>query len=221
MDRAIFVVGLGGTGGLLVPKIAKMINENETITLWLMDGDTVDKGNIRRQPYQGFNISEKKASALARKIKTNYDIKVYEYSEYLTGEEIHQIAEEEGYTDVLIAGCVDNHSTRILIEKQFEKMENVTYIDSANGEEDGSVFIARNKPRRGSLRSEVFPEIKTIADHPTGTCAAAIAKGNIQQMVTNDIMANTIAMVINKWLLSEVETGAVMINGFERVFAAD
>jgi molybdopterin/thiamine biosynthesis adenylyltransferase len=221
MDKAIFIVGLGGTGGLLVPKLAKMINDQDNIVVWLMDGDTVDKSNVSRQPYQEFNVSEKKAVALSRKVKTNYNVKVFEYAEYLTGEEIKKISEEEGYIDVLIAGCVDNHSTRILLENQFENMGRVTYIDAANGEEDGSVFVAINKPRRGTLRSEVFPEIKNINDHPTGTCNQEILKGNIQQMVTNDIMANTLAMLINKWMTGDIQTGVVMINGLERVFASD
>lgn len=222
MDRAIFIVGLGGTGGLLVPKLAKVINRMDNVSLWLMDGDVVDEGNVSRQPYQNFNVHEKKATALSRKIKSNYQVKVFEYTEYLTGEEILKISEEEGYIDVLIAGCVDNHSTRILIENQFLKMNRATYIDSANGNDDGSVFVTQVYGNKmGQLRSDVFPEIKNISDHPTGVCGASIAKGNIQQMVTNDIMANTLCMIINNWLIGEVETGTVMVNGFERFFAKD
>ncbi len=67
----IFVVGLGGTGGLLVPKLAKILQGLRDVELWLVDGDIVDQGNVIRQPYQNFNINEKKAIALSRKVASN------------------------------------------------------------------------------------------------------------------------------------------------------
>lgn len=222
MDKAIFVVGVGGTGGLLVPKLARLLF-GTGIDLWLMDGDIVEKSNVGRQPYQAFNINEKKSAALARKIMTNYDLNVYDYSKYLTGNEIKMISEDECYEDIVIIGCVDNHSTRIILENQFNQIENCMYIDSANGERDGSVFITKNikGKKHGDLRSDIFPEIKKINDHPTGTCSRAIANGNMQQMVTNDIMANSIAYVIYDWLMQEEQTGVIMVDGFDRFFTAD
>lgn len=117
---------------------------------------------------------------------------------------------------------MDNHSTRILLENQFKQQKNCVYIDSANGEEDGSIFIAKHTDKiQGDLRSDLFPEIKEAKDHPTGTCQAAIEKGNFQQMVTNDIMANSIAKLVYMWLLNDLKTGVIKIDGFERIFIAD
>ena len=222
MVRAIFVVGVGGTGGLLAPKLAKILLGSD-IKLWIIDGDIVEQKNVERQPYQQFNINENKAVALSRKIKSNYDITVYEYSNYLTGDEITKISFDENYSEVIIIGCVDNHSTRILLENQFDSLDNCIYIDSANDETTGSIFISKRQERvkSGVVRSDVFPEIKLINDHPTRTCEAEISRGNMQQMVTNDIMANSIAKIVFDWLIDDFKTGVITVNGFDRVFIAD
>ncbi len=240
MDKiGVFLVGLGGTGGLLAPKLAKILLGIRELDLWLVDGDVVDKGNVARQPYQEFNIDEKKASALSRKLKSCYDLNIYEYSEYLTGREISKISYGECYDLVIILGCVDNHATRVILEKEHKKIKNSLYIDSANGFDNGSVFITlsekvqHTKKRklkkssiiRGSLRSELFPDVLTTKDHPVGLCGEEIAKGNTQQLVTNDIMANSIAMVINDFLATsdkkEFKTGVIRVDRFERLFVAD
>ncbi len=219
----IFVVGLGGTGGLLVPKLAKILQGVNDVELWLMDGDVVDLGNVERQPYQNFNVNEKKAIALSRKITSNYNLTVYDYSDYLVGGEIETISQSENYKDVFILGCVDNHSTRVLLEESHKNIKNSLYIDSANGFEDGSIFITHNLPNQifGTVRSDIFTEIKEAKDHPTGTCGAEIAKGNSQQFVINDIMANSIAYILNEYLANRGWTGVIKVNGLERIFIKD
>lgn len=216
----VFVVGLGGTGGLLVPKLAKILQRLLSVDLWLMDGDTVDFGNVERQPYQSFNVNEKKAVALSRKVASNYSLSVYDYSNYLVGGEISKIAKNERYEKVFILGCVDNHSTRIILEEEHKAIDGSIYIDSANGFIDGSVFITVNKRGavRGSLRSDVFVDIKEAKDHPSGVCGEEIAKGNTQQFVTNDTMANTIACLVNDFLAMNYRVGVVKVNELERVF---
>ncbi len=75
------------------------------------------------------------------------------------------------------------------------------------------------------MRSELFPDVLTTKDHPVGLCGEEIAKGNTQQLVTNDIMANSIAMVINDFLATsdkkEFKTGVIRVDRFERLFVAD
>lgn len=219
----IFVIGLGGTGGLLVPKLAKILQGMISVELWLVDGDIVDDGNVKRQPYQKFNINEKKAIALSRKVASNYNLSIFDYSDYLVGEEISNIVKSESYDAVYILGCVDNHSTRMILESEHKKIKNSVYIDSANGFKDGSIFITENMQGKilGTLRSDVYPEIKEVDDHPSKHCAAEIAQGNTQQFVTNDTMANTIALIINNHLSGKQETGVVKIDELERLFIQD
>ncbi len=235
----VFLIGLGGTGGLLAPKLSKILLGINNLDLWLIDGDIVDFGNVERQPYQDFNIDEKKAVALSRKLRSCYNLNIYEYTDYLTGKEISSISYGECYSRVLILGCVDNHATRVILEKEHKRIKNSLYIDSANGFDNGSVFISMNdkishtKKRklrkasiiRGSLRSEIFPDVLLAKDHPARHCAAEIEKGNTQQLVINDIMANSIAMVITNFLAStntkEFKTGVIKVDGFERTFITD
>ncbi len=223
VKTGIFVVGLGGTGGLLVPKLAKILQGVNNIDLWLMDGDIVKKSNVQRQPYQEFNLNEKKAIALSRKVASNYNLNVYDFSDYLMGSEILSIAQSYSYTKTLILGCVDNHSTRMILENEHININNSFYVDSANGLNDGSIFITSSSHGEilGTLRSEVYPEIKTTDDHPSNTCGAEIAKGNTQQFVINDIMANSIAYIVNECLAKGEQTGVVKVDGFERIFIKD
>lgn len=88
----VFLIGLGGTGGLLAPKLSKILLGINNLDLWLIDGDIVDFGNVERQPYQDFNIDEKKAVALSRKLRSCYNLNIYEYTDYLTGKEISSIS---------------------------------------------------------------------------------------------------------------------------------
>lgn len=220
----IFVIGLGGTGGLLVPKLAKILQGMNKIDLWLVDGDIVDDGNVKRQPYQQFNVNEKKAIALSRKVASNYNLNIFDYSDYLVGKEISNIVSCECYDEVYILGCVDNHSTRMILESEHRQIKNSFYIDSANGFTDGSVFITKNLYGvvLGTMRSDIYPEIKEVDDHPSKVCATEIAKGNTQQFVTNDTMANTIACIVNNFISGgKQETGIVKLDGLERIFIKD
>ncbi len=222
MDKAFFIVGLGGTGGLLAPKLSKMFQNRDNIYIWLIDGDIVDEGNVLRQPYQSFNVNEKKATALSRKLSSNYNLNMYEYSEYIMDKEISNIAFQECYDEVYILGCVDNHSTRRILEREHIRIENSVYIDSANSLEDGSIFITENSDIfKGTLRSKVFKEILKADDHPTKTCINAINEGNTQQFVTNDVMANSVAMVVNNFMVGNKEVGVIKIDGLERVFTKE
>ncbi len=223
-STGVFLVGIGGTGGLLAPKLAKTLLGLNELDLWIIDGDIVDEGNVERQPYQEFNINEKKATALSRKLKSCYNLNIFEYSDYLTGNEISKIAFSEAYDRVIILGCVDNHSTRALLEKEHITIKNSFYVDSANGFEDGSVYFSYNDKYgrfKGVLRSDDFPEILKTNDHPSNHCGAEIAKGNTQQFIINDIMANSICMILINFFgtnkKSETETGVVKIEGFERI----
>lgn len=46
----------------------------------------------------------------------------------------------KGYVPVII-GCVDNDATRMILEKVFKKLDDVIYIDSANSEYEGNIYI--------------------------------------------------------------------------------
>lgn len=88
----IVVVGCGGTGSWLIPKLAKTINDmkrknllSTDFSLVLVDGDTVESKNLIRQNFVESDIGRNKAEVMAvRYGATLNDISVQYIDKYLT-----------------------------------------------------------------------------------------------------------------------------------------
>lgn len=88
----IVVVGCGGTGSWLIPKLAKTINDMKRknllandFSLVLVDGDTVESKNLIRQNFVESDIGRNKAEVMAvRYGATLNDISVQYIDKYLT-----------------------------------------------------------------------------------------------------------------------------------------
>ena len=129
---------------------------------------------------------------------------------YITKDEILELLKKyENYTPVLI-GCVDNNKTRILLEKTFKQLDECVYIDSANSEYEGDVYVVVKDGQKivGKLRGDAYKF--DLDKHPTEkSCEAQAAAGNIQYMVTNLKMANVVIEHISALLHGEIKVGAV------------
>ena len=67
MRDVIAIVGTGGTGGNLIPLVARMLSATYlNTTLLLIDGDRVEEKNLKRQPFSKRDIGMNKARALAK-----------------------------------------------------------------------------------------------------------------------------------------------------------
>lgn len=88
----IVIVGCGGTGSWLIPKLAKTINDmkrknllSADFSLVLVDGDTVESKNLIRQNFVESDIGRNKAEVMAvRYGATLNDISVQYIDKYLT-----------------------------------------------------------------------------------------------------------------------------------------
>lgn len=214
-----YVVGCGGTGSLLARDLPKLFIRT-SISMTLVDGDIVETKNILRQSYQMQDVGENKAAVLSKKINSLYQIKSYAIEKYLTRDEIIlDINKLETNVIPVIIGCVDNDKTREILENTFKQLENVVYIDSANGEYEGNLYITRRKGgvQYGKLRSESY----TLSDdlHPLDeSCEVQTSKGNVQFLVTNAKMAVAILEHCNRLLEYQLKEGVQVVKRFETVF---
>ena len=130
----------------------------------IFDGDTVEEKNLSRQAFDEEDIGQNKAVAMAGILNAAFDLKWRSIPAYVT--DASQITNQIGssrLTIPVIIGCVDNHGCRLLLEKLFDSLENVVYLDSANEFHAGeSVFAYKIEGAVVSpYRSVYFPEILT------------------------------------------------------------
>lgn len=218
MKYVYIIVGVGGTGSLLARDLPKLMigTINKMV---LIDGDTVERKNMVRQSYQKHDIGCNKAIALSKKINTFYGNVCDCIDAYITKDEIiHRLKTDYStYLPVLI-GCVDNDKTRMLLEHTFNELKDCIYLDSANSEYEGNVYLVSKfeNVKRGKLRSEVYELIDDI--HPLDkSCQEEVSKGNTQFLTTNMKMANVLFEHINSIMIKDIRTGVTNVKRFETV----
>ena len=185
-----YVIGVGGTGSLLARDLPKLLL-GTSHKMMLVDGDTVESKNI----------------------ECEFDDK------YCTYESLFSlIQDDKGYVPVII-GCVDNDATRMILEKVFKKLDDVIYIDSANSEYEGNIYITTKKDgiQQSNLRSQCYKF--DLDKHPLDvSCQEQAAKGNVQFLVTNAKMAVSILEHCNALIMYQLKEGVQLVNRFETVF---
>lgn len=223
MDNArakyvFIIVGAGGTGSLLARDLPKLLIDTPHKML-LIDGDVVEKKNMKRQSYQEQDIGEYKAVALSSKINTFYNTRCEALGLFLTKDEIIEYCEHNlSYTPVII-GCVDNDATRKVLEYTFNYLDWCYYLDSANGEYEGNIFISYklDGKKRGVLRSDAYEFEDDL--HPLEeSCEAQASKGNVQFLVTNAKMSIYLLEHCNALLNLELKGGVQDVGRFGSVF---
>lgn len=217
MKHVFVIVGVGGTGSLLARDIPKLLI-NTPHRMVIIDGDTVEEKNMVRQSYQKHDINENKALALSKKINTFYGNICEAIDKYVTKDEITSFLQKyKDFVPVLV-GCVDNDKTRLLLESTYRKLDKCIYLDSANSEYEGNVYVkAKLKSNEvGALRSDCY---KLSNDqHPADkSCEAQAAIGNTQYLVTNLRMATVLLEHISSIVHGEVKEGVTIVKRFEEI----
>ena len=176
-----YVIGVGGTGSLLARDLPKLLL-GTSHKMILVDGDTVESKNIERQGYQAQDVGDNKALVLSRKINSLYPIECEFDDKFCTYESLFSlIQDDKGYVPVII-GCVDNDATRMILEKVFKKLDDVIYIDSANSEYEGNIYI------NGEILEEDYG-LETIQN--PGRAAEPITLGEDEYFVLGDNRNNS------------------------------
>lgn len=177
------LIGAGGTGGYLVPNLARIlsvVNANfpsyypeDMNTLTIVDGDEVETHNINRQNFVRNDIGKMKAEVLANRYGQAFGLEIKSCATYL--ENNKQMDSFMNYNKGIdarefIISCVDNHRTRQMIHNYIMSHLNRTFIwlDAGNEEWNGQVVFGANTntsihtamtahDHRGGRMGDLFP----------------------------------------------------------------
>jgi len=201
----VTIVGCGGTGGYLAMPLLRymehicMKTEDDCI-LTLIDGDRFTESNLDRQICSVQSIGQPKSdyiAALLNIIKQDSST-VVSIPEYITDKNIKSHLLGEDY----IFLCVDNNSTRKLVDDFVEEIKNGEYhtilISGGNELYDGNVQSVDHRCLQNKTLCNVHPEILTPTDiNPAESCQA-LAPSEPQLCIANNMVASLMLVQMYK-----------------------
>ncbi|MDN5697472.1 MAG: ThiF family adenylyltransferase [Rubrobacter sp.] len=252
--QAVVVVGAGGTGGILTQQLCRLLYGIADLSdrardaprlvddeeyeeefdpysagapeLIIVDGDSVEPSNLRRQFFVDADSHKNKAIVLAERYSAAFGLPVSAYPHYLTPQISRDDLEEVLPARSVVVGAVDNAATRRFLHERLDTYADVVYLDSGNagvpatanrraseleaGEAgyDGQVVCGARMDHHKVLPfpAEVFPDLIDVEDPedrlPTDIpCGEAIVS-NPQRQVTN-VLAATVLLSYLTPILTE------------------
>lgn len=208
----ISVIGCGGTGSLVVPRLARLdyvLKELGMAGLYVTvyDGDIIEQNNVGRQNFNKNDIGDFKASNIVQKINMCYGLDWDSSNEYVKD----NIPESN-----IIITCVDNVRVRELINitrgsKKYRDYKNQFYwLDCGNGKDFGQVVLATmgniEQPKKsiykcqGSLPSvvDIYGELSQYDIEETqgiGGCSMAESLSKQDVFINDEIAIQAVKIV--------------------------
>lgn len=148
----IFVIGAGGTGGYLIPNLAKIkalgVDNAKIVnfTLTVIDGDSVEVKNCKRQMFFDVDVGRNKAEVMSERYSEIYSTEIGYVDQFV--ESVKQLEDivygtENGFVPIIV-GCVDNHKSRQIIHEFYKKSPTIFWLDSGNEETNGQIVCGAN-----------------------------------------------------------------------------
>ncbi|WP_054697684.1 ThiF family adenylyltransferase [Syntrophomonas palmitatica] len=143
---SILQVGCGGTGGYLVPKIARLLMTLQKYRDgWqgynIVDFDVVEEINLYRQNFVKADLGLYKSEVMAKRYGSHFGVAIGSGTEKAESwEEIFNFFPEcnSGPVCRILIGCVDNNRARKVMHEAFINSDKpIIYIDSGNGKYTG------------------------------------------------------------------------------------
>lgn len=219
--KHFIVIGAGGTGGYLIPNLARLISilSKDLRTphqLTIIDGDKVEFSNLSRQNFYEADVGHNKAVVMASRCSRAFGLNVGVVDQYL--DSFGMLADiAHSYFDLtpVFIGCVDNNKTRMIIHDVFKSIHMSFYVDAGNEEWAGQVVCGFNYDRevnpdyhdpqffRLPCVVDIFPDIRNAQDKlPTEISCGERAASAPQNIYTNQSAANIIMGFCNTILTS-------------------
>lgn len=201
MAYNIVIVGCGGTGSILLPKVARYLAAKKTdANLILIDGDCVEKKNLSRQSFFDEDIGINKAMVFAEVIQENFSLNVEAFDRYIsTAEDLYRIA-NNGNVPILI-GCVDNMLCRKHINDCFHMFGTAFYIDGGNEYKTGQcVYAAREEHVTISPSAPYYYGEKTDGEKER----AAMSCSELNAVEPQHVLANELSAECIFWGIVQI-----------------
>ena len=205
MPLSVQVIGCGGTGSLLLSKLARLNisllkSDHPGLDVVAVDGDEVSESNQGRQGFYPYDTGCNKAEVLISRINRSFGFYWKAVPEYVT---------EIGTANIRFI-CVDSMKTRKELYSNkhtsglfndFHQSKPMYIIDCGNSYHQGQVIIfSKDKKMKSFL--DLFGDAE-IADEKAPSCSTFINLSE-QSLFINDIIS-TYAVQILYELLSEYE----------------
>jgi PRTRC genetic system ThiF family protein len=226
------VIGAGGTGGYLIPNLARqvsMINQREKRFnfITIADADVTEEKNLIRQNFISSDIGMNKAEVMASRYSGAFGIPIASVNRYIEDEEtLLKIMTQTPHTLPVVIGCVDNNKTRQMIAKLFySRKKTFIFLDSGNEQYTGQVVFGFNGSGNGNPNlfympciTDVFPDVMedSSTKFVTEMSCAEQAISHPQSIATNITAANILFefcnMVLNSREIDGIKTNTVLFN---------
>ena len=143
LDRynKVVILGLGGTGSILAPLLARyLFSEKFTGRLILVDGDIYSDTNSNRQIFSALHIGKNKAEYQAMVLVSHLpDLEPQiEVIDRYIGEDDAALLVEDG---TIVVNCSDNFAARKIIEDNMDKCNDAIHICCGNDLFTGQVQV--------------------------------------------------------------------------------
>lgn len=203
----IVMLGAGGTGGHIAPHLYRLLYAlGRPVRFIICDGDVVEEKNLVRQNFTKADLGENKAKVLAERYSTVFGLETEYIPSFIESEdELRRLLTPESWQidyrriireQVILIGAVDNNKSRQLCHKVFQRMNELIYIDSGNGEYTGQVVCGI---RRGGKTcyppiGTVYPDVLEDTDKFPTELSCAEASVSAPQSMAANITAATAAV---------------------------
>jgi PRTRC genetic system ThiF family protein len=218
VPKNIIVIGCGGTGGHLIPNLARFIGVIKSalpMNLILADGDVVENKNLTRQNFVTGDLGRNKAAVMASRYSRAFGFAITAITKDIEKiSDIYEACSEIYYEPTLIIGCVDNNASRKVINEWFVSdggdRRGRFWIDSGNEETTGQVvcgFSGQSQTQSICTPNvfEVFPEmIVDDAKFNSELSCADRAQSAPQNMQTNVTAATIIMNYVQKIMRRQI-----------------
>lgn len=229
----VVVIGCGGLGSWFMPRFAKILNDayrkgfiNDDMTIFMVDGDTVEEKNVIRQNFIRADIGRSKAEVLCQRYGPHFNsnVNVVYVPKYLTVD--HTVTDAKRSTDTssfvaldnltaygdgaMIINLIDNAYTRKLVHLAFidrwcRGYSSITHlIDVGCNRFNGQLNYATTR-REESLVGNFymqFPEqVLDIEDVSITDCATYDEQREDQLFNINDVAVTVLSNFLNNMIV--------------------
>lgn len=210
----ILIIGAGGTGGYVIPQLYRIAYASKRkCRVIIADGDIVEEKNLIRQNFSPNDIGENKAAVLAERYAEVFGIETEYIPDFIESEDqLYNLLyiRHNGYSlepqpiSILI-GAVDNNRSRIMCNNVFNKLDDIVYIDSGNGDFTGQVVCGAKMGGRVVSKpvAGVYPDILSDVEKFPSELSCAERNVSAPQTIAANIFASTAITSMLYYLLIE------------------
>lgn len=219
----IVVIGAGGTGGYIIPHLYRIaFAAKRQCRIIIADGDIVERKNLIRQNFAECDIGENKAEVMANRYAEVFGIETEYIPNYIESEsELIKLlyyydkkSYDYGYSYAtpisILIGAVDNNRSRIMFNNVFNKLNDLIYIDSGNGEFTGQVVCGIKQSGRVMSKpiARIYPDVLTDAEKFPSELSCAEHAVSAPQSIAANIFASTAvaSMLYNLLIEGDLKT---------------